>query len=144
MREFHKTKCRKFSNVSSRAKNSKNAQYPGTGIGLALSKEIVNLHHGVINVESKPDQGSVFYGRIIAEQRSLRNPSEVNFYVGDTVTEIEGEVVDTEELEAEPADAKNDLPTLLRSKIMSICVTCFDYSWKTGTKYMLPSMVSKA
>jgi len=92
--------------------NSKNAQYPGTGIGLALSKEIVNLHHGVINVESKPDQGSVFTVELLLNKDHY-NPSEVNFYVGDTVTEIEGEVVDTEELEAEPADAKNDLPTLL-------------------------------
>jgi signal transduction histidine kinase len=34
--------------------------YKGTGLGLALSKELITLHHGSINIKSKKWKGATF------------------------------------------------------------------------------------
>ena len=96
--------------------NSNNAHFPGTGIGLELSKEIVTLHHGSINVDSKPNQGSIFTV-LLQLDKSHFNSSEVNFYVNDTVSELNDELNENIENEQDSQldneENTSDLPVLL-------------------------------
>lgn len=43
-----------------RGKDQRVHQEAGTGLGLAFTREVINLHHGTLTAESEPNQGSTF------------------------------------------------------------------------------------
>ena len=93
-----------------------NVNSPGTGIGLALSKAIVEKHHGTISVESVLGQGSVFKVVIPRssevftsdDQIEMVDASQEKSYIIDSqeelnaLTKIDSEKEEADMLEGQP------------------------------------------
>ncbi|MES2649999.1 MAG: two-component regulator propeller domain-containing protein [Bacteroidota bacterium] len=60
----------------------------GTGIGLAITKEFVRLHKGVITVESEPEQGTCFTV-LLPAKKIYEPPARTEISQGPTEAEVE-------------------------------------------------------
>ena len=61
------------------ADNRNKAIHVGTGIGLALTKSIIQLHHGTIEVESELNEGSCFIVKLPKTRDCFEKDTEVVF-----------------------------------------------------------------
>lgn len=96
----------------SQVEHSKSQYYQGTGIGLALSKEIVSLHHGTIKADNQGEQGAVFTVELLLGKEHYK-PTEVDFYVSDSETISDAETVSKSEKETVEQEIDSSLPSLL-------------------------------
>ncbi|MDB9526831.1 ATP-binding protein [Oscillatoria sp. CS-180] len=82
---------------------SRQRQYSGTGLGLALTKQLVELHGGTISVNSRVGVGSVFTVRVPVQRLnpspSLQNTQLSPDDVPDTTAPAVGRIVLVEEQE---------------------------------------------
>jgi signal transduction histidine kinase/DNA-binding response OmpR family regulator len=71
--------------------SSRNHRIEGTGIGLSLVKELVELHHGIINVSSQVRQGTEFVIRV-----PLDHPSYTDVLIeNDEISEIDSHLFES-------------------------------------------------
>jgi signal transduction histidine kinase/ligand-binding sensor domain-containing protein/DNA-binding response OmpR family regulator len=80
--------------------NSTTRNFEGSGIGLALVKELVELHGGMVKVESREGEGSVFFVMLpLSEQKPEIETNDKKIIAHDFSPAIypENEIVETEE-----------------------------------------------
>lgn len=73
--------------------SSSDMSQPSTGIGLSLTKSIVELHHGKIEVESTPGHGSTFTVRLLKGKQHFHE-NECSFAEKETASNLEAISID--------------------------------------------------
>ncbi len=91
--EMHKSIFDRFSQVD----GSKSRLHEGTGIGLSLVREIVNLHGGSVRVESKTGKGSRFVVDLMKGQKHY-GPDVLDRRVEDKPVSLKRRATDSEGL----------------------------------------------
>jgi signal transduction histidine kinase/DNA-binding response OmpR family regulator len=76
----------------SQADVSVTRKYGGTGLGLTISSQFVELMGGKLELESAKDQGTTFYFSLPLEEVSSTEPSYMNAYTDMTIGKYEQEI----------------------------------------------------
>ena len=88
--------------------DSKTNTRMGTGIGLHLTKMMVELHKGSIQVDSEPDQGSTFTVRLPLD-KSVYSPENFGIESGESPATMFQPSINVLDMEKDFTDAKEDI-----------------------------------
>ncbi|HSH20556.1 MAG TPA: hybrid sensor histidine kinase/response regulator transcription factor, partial [Draconibacterium sp.] len=83
--------------------DSSTRNYEGSGIGLALVKELVQLHKGIVTVKSTEGKGTVFYVRLpLSEPENEYKEGQTSAVNNDVLSDYfaDNEVIEEEEINA--------------------------------------------
>ena len=94
--------------------DSSTKEKSGTGIGLALVKELVELHRGEVSVDSYPGKGSTFTVFLpIAKEHFLKDEIADTYAREDIISHIKPEGMHSLTSAEDPAPNQKDLPHVL-------------------------------
>ncbi len=65
------------------------AKMVGSGIGLSFTKKIIEIHHGTINVKSKPNKGSTFIIKLPMDPKIYAGEIDESFMTTDNINSYE-------------------------------------------------------
>lgn len=91
--------------------DSQTRKHEGAGIGLALAKEMAELHHGTIEVESQPCQGSLFTVRLPLGRTHLKDDEISKEPIEETI--FEPRAVETSGTDSQNQAQKKSKPLVL-------------------------------
>lgn len=105
------------------------------GIGLSLVKELVELHHGTITLESEPGKGSVFTVVIPIDKNSYSEEERAgrSYFIENEMDEPVLRFEDTTEEEDEPGDKHNLLLVEDNDELLSLMQNIFAREYNVFT-----------
>ena len=110
--------------------NAHSRKGEGTGIGLAIVKEFVQLMEGEIWVESQPNKGTAFNFALPIRQHAKLQASAGSEEIAQTVKGMVTEVVDFKKQQLDETLFKEELPTLLviedNPDVRQYLIACLD------------------
>lgn len=93
-----------------------NILQPSSGIGLSLVRELIELHHGTIELKSEPGNGSEFIVTLPKEEKVFKEDQQAEFILSDSddvslAMQVEDKVPDKNSFKKEYSEDKNKICT---------------------------------
>lgn len=114
-----------------------NILQPSSGIGLSLVRELIELHHGSIEINSEPGVGSEFIVNLPLDKKVLEEDKQVEFILTDSITNTLAEQTAAPQNLYEDEDGMEQEATLNDEEAFSILIVEDNQELRTFLKNIL-------